>query len=546
MTSLYSATEIDGRLFNEMLVNGLAYLSQNEKKVNDMNVFPVPDGDTGTNLRLTVFGGISHAMRTDNLGTYVKQISEGMLFGARGNSGVIVSQIFKGIADVLSPLDRMKTDDFITALISGYKTAYASLVNPVEGTVLTVAREGTEYFAKYAQSISCFGKLFDVYIDAMKKSLERTPDLLPRLKEADVTDSGAFGFILIFEGMAKYLNGEIIDSQPQKKESHDNQSVDFSVFSENSSFEYGYCMEFLLRLMSLKTDIQSFKRENFVAELEKLGESVVCVQDKTIVKVHVHTFKPSPIIDLAQQYGEFLTFKLENMSFQHNGEVVKQKKSAPKVHYPIAVVTPVCGHGIAEILKSFQYVRVIESDVSINTSAQEFVQSCTDLDADKIVIMPNNKNVYKSAMQAIELMGLQNVSVIPTTSVVQTYYALAMDGDASVQDRIRDMERNSLSVKTLTCARCTKNVKINGVECKIGHYVAYLDGEPFCCTPSVNESVVKSLLEIPEKSMIFAFLGRNFKESETFERELEENFSEIDCTVQYGLQDTFEVIIGIV
>ena len=538
MDNLYSVSEIDGLLFKKMLENGFANLLVCEQKVNDMNVFPVPDGDTGTNLKLTLKSGLEHAHETENLAFYVKQAAEGMLLGARGNSGVIVSQIFSGIASSLSGCSVMHTDDFVKALVNGYKTAYSALANPVEGTVLTVAREGTEVFAGYSKGVEVFGKLFEMYLKAMYKSLERTPMLLPKLKEAGVSDSGAYGFILIMEGMSKYLNGEKLDVNAEVK---NDGAVDFSVFDKDSTFTYGYCMEFLLRLMSSKTDVSSFSKKDFVNELEKMGTSIVCILEDTIVKVHIHVFNPAPVIELARKYGEFLSFKLENMCLQHN-EIYSAVK---KEHLPLAVIAPVNGTGIGELFGSFPFVKTIKTTGQMNTSVEEFVNACKTVDADEIIIMPNDRNVTNSALQAVALSGSSNITVIETDSVAQCYYALAMDDGSDVESRIKNMKENVGSVKTVFIAKSTKDVKINDVQCNAGDYVAYLSGKPVCCCKDPVSTVVQALKTIGNFSACFAFTGKNFH-SENFEENVKVSFPEAEFSVQCGLQDTYDIILGVI
>ncbi|MBO7376683.1 MAG: DAK2 domain-containing protein, partial [Clostridia bacterium] len=314
-----SVRRINGVHLDLMLRNGLCELGREEEKVNRMNVFPVPDGDTGTNMYMTLRHGLESARPVEDAGKYLRALSEGMLLGARGNSGVILSQFFKGLYLELSRCPLLGPGELRAGLIRGYRTAYDAVLNPVEGTMLSAAREGIEHIRTQITRNTSVDSILSMYIAEMKKTLAFTPEMLPVLKEAGVVDSGAYGFILIFEGMLKYLRGEVLT--PEKREDAREEKTpgpDLSLFNENSVFTDGYCLEFILQLMSAGDYDRNFRQESFVSELKKRGKSIVCVQDGKRVKVHIHTKKPAGIIHLAQKYGEFLTFKLENMQIQHN------------------------------------------------------------------------------------------------------------------------------------------------------------------------------------------------------------------------------------
>ena len=324
---------INGSHLEAMLKNGLAGLQRREDYINRLNVFPVPDGDTGTNMCLTLGYGLRAARSSEHAGAFLNTLSDGMLLGARGNSGVILSQFFRGFAAALSRASMIGPGEMRDSLISGYRTAYASVVHPVEGTMLSVAREGIEHIRRQITRNSTIETILAMYIAEMKKTLSYTPEMLPVLKEAGVVDSGAAGFILIFEGMLKYLYGETI-TPPKKKTDSPTSALygsadeaelppDTSLFDADSKFCDGYCTEFILQLMNGEGYESAPTRDGIVAELEKLGESIVAVVDGTRLKVHIHTKKPAPVIAFAQRYGEFVTFKLENMQIQHRVNIKK-------------------------------------------------------------------------------------------------------------------------------------------------------------------------------------------------------------------------------
>lgn len=539
--------KIDGSLFEQMMRNGLGNIILNEKTVNDMNVFPVPDGDTGTNMRLTLAKGIQKAESTAVLSEYVTKLSNGMLLGARGNSGVILSQIFSGISHELEGLDEMSTSDFLRALVCGYKTAYAAVVNPVEGTVLTVAREGTEYVRDLFDPDTSFETILEYYLQGMKRSLKNTPKLLPVLMQAGVEDSGALGFIIIIEGMYKYLCGEVVNSNTRMESNEGSSVVDLDAFTSESSFEFGYCMEFLLRLMKVKTDVEGFDLVGFTDVLKTLGESVVCVQDGTVVKVHIHVFKPSDVINFAQKYGEFLTFKLENMCLQHNENISVSAKK--KSHVDLAVVAVGNGYGMKNTLTGFDYVTYIDGGNTMNTSTEEFIEAVKEIDADRIVLMPNNKNIVKSALQAVKILNDNRVDVVETSDPVQCFYALSMDMPSdSIEDRISALKDSCKDVTPLRVFKAVRSCRIDDVDCKEGMYVCSVGSKLVSSDAdfvSALKKGIKSIDGYEDKEMCFAFTGKNFNMQEQVERLFDEEFSDYDLQMIPGGQELVDLIVGI-
>ena len=331
---------INGYIFEEMVLNGLNNLINHEKEINAMNVFPVADGDTGTNMRLTLENGYKKAGHIEHLGQYLKELSAGMLLGARGNSGVILSQLFKGIAQSLARDSIANPREIKESLILAYQTAYAAVTKPVEGTILTVAREGIEHTKTQVFGRISVATVFAMYLAEMRITLEKTPTMLQVLKEAGVLDSGAYGYIIIVEGMYKALLGEKIETnQPMKIEKKDSTDIDKGIFfDENSGFDEGYCMEFLLQLLNSKNYKKTFNFNSFVETLKTMGNSIVALIEGSIVKIHIHTHNPADVMALARTYGEFVSFKLDNMQVQHNEYVYKQKHEKKLEHSPLQII----------------------------------------------------------------------------------------------------------------------------------------------------------------------------------------------------------------
>ena len=431
---------INGTEFEKMLKNGHANLKLHEDEVNKLNVFPVPDGDTGTNMRMTLEHGLRSAKSDPHVGVYLKGLSDGMLLGARGNSGVILSQIFRGIYLALSRGGAINTGDMRNAMIRGYREGYTAVVKPVEGTILTVSREGVENIRTQITRQTTIDTFLSMYAAEMRKSLLNTPELLPVLKEAGVVDSGALGYILIVEGMIRYLHGEELEFKPALSEGEEElpvDNVDDSLFNENSVFEDGYCLTFLLQLMKGSEYNQKFKLDQFIDDLSALGNSIVAVQNDRRVKVHVHSMKPHRIIRAAQEYGEFISMKIDNMQIQHNEhDTVSVKKT---VHKPLSIVAVTNGAGMKKTYEELGCDCVLEGGATMNTSSREFLEAFSKLDCDHIVVLPNNKNIRLAAEQATKLYSGVPVTVLPTISTVQGYYTIAMDipDSTDIEQRIQ-------------------------------------------------------------------------------------------------------------
>ena len=414
---------IDGLLYLNMLRGGAENLNANRIAVNDLNVFPIPDGDTGDNMFMTVNAGASKTAESPLLGEVATHAAHEMLLGARGNSGVILSRIFAGIGKGLENVRQADTIRFIHALQQGVKEAYRAVSNPVEGTILTVYREAVEYTTR--QNADTFEALFDDLLKELSASLERTPELLDVLKEAGVVDSGGAGFVYIAEGMKAALAGlefsaSGISTAPK--------SVNLDAFTEDSELEFGYCTECLLRLQRSKIDIDSFDLNAFIGWLNDVGDSVVAFKEGTVVKVHVHTKRPGDILNHCQQYGEFLTTKIENMTLQHNeahgNAGFKLTNTKPKK--PYGIVTVAAGEGLKKIFTSLGVDAVVDGGQSMNPSASEMLKAYEDVGAQTVYVFPNNSNIVMTAEQAAAMTRDLDVRIVKTKTVGEGYAAISM------------------------------------------------------------------------------------------------------------------------
>ncbi len=545
-----SVKRINGVQLEQMLRNGLANLRLHEKEINQLNVFPVPDGDTGTNMRMTLEHGLQSAHSTTEAGEYLKALAAGTLLGARGNSGVILSQFFYGFAQELSRSSLIGPGELRNGLIRGYRVAYDAVISPVEGTMLTVAREGIEHIRAQITRNSGIDVILSMYTAEMRKTLAQTPEMLDVLKESGVVDSGAAGFILIFEGMLKQLRGEQLDDGERiVRESAEPEGPDLSLFDENSAFVDGYCMEFILQLMNAKEYEHKFRLQAYIRALEKLGESIVCVQNEKRIKVHIHTKKPAIIIQYSQKYGEFLTFKLENMQLQHNE---RDRSIRPEKHKPLAIVAVVNGFGMRKLFESLGVDFVIDGGATMNTSSKEFVSAIERLNADVVVILPNHKNVIPAAEQAAALVTGKTVTVIPTKSVAEGYFSIAMDipDSADVENRIHQLRRGREDVITVCETTASRDFSWHELNCRRGDEIALRNGE-LCCVGSDWKTLILDALaqieDIEDKETCVVFRGLNVPEEdeELLSEAVAERYPMLELSFVDGGQEIYQWILGV-
>lgn len=545
--------KVNGTDFERMLKAGLKNIRQHEIEVNDMNVFPVPDGDTGTNIRMTLQNGISNSPSNENLGLYLNDIKKGMLLGARGNSGVILSQLFTGIADSLKTVDSADVELISQALTSAYKTAYKSVIKPVEGTVLTVSREGAEKIAEQISSINSIDELLECYLGQMNESLLKTPDLLPVLKESGVLDSGAKGYIYVIKGMLNGLLGIDVDSTVDA-ELNELKKIDpvfdTEKFNRDSKFEDGYCTEFILQLLSDSKYDQKFSIDDFIEKLNPLGNSLVAFQSDDRVKVHIHTLKPYLVIELAQRYGEFVTFKMENMQIQHNEHDFAIQKKNKAEHKKQAIIAVVNGEGLRELYEGFGCDIILDGGATMNTSSQEFVDAFETVDADKIIILPNNKNIFFAAKQAIEISGKTNIEILETENPVEGYYALAMGQVGSdIENQIDYMKSGMQDVDVISIAVATKPYSQDNIKCEKDDFISMYKGKLVASGKNLNQVVEDSLKVIPDfdsKVGCMIVSGKNASEemSQSLVELIENLMPDMEINVVEGGQEVLHFMIG--
>ena len=452
--------QLDGALFRDLLDYGIRNLFNHCEEVNALNVFPVPDGDTGTNMVTTLRNGYG-AVRVESTLLYdiARQFSGAVVYGARGNSGVIVSQFFKGICEYICKSEgreQLNCAQITEALRLGVRFAYDSVSRPTEGTILTVVREATEYIEKSnLGEDSEISDLLRLFINRARISLENTPNLLPMLKQAGVVDSGGIGIIYVFEGMQKYINGETIEGASETSSA---EVIDYSRFSRDSSFEFGYCTEFLLQITDTAEPLDS---DAFREKMETLGDSIVYSLEGDKVKLHIHSRTPEVILAEAHRYGEFLSLKIENMSVQHTalksveGKVVGAHKR-PDGTYAVVAVSH--SESLTRLFEDMGADVVISLDKSDTPCVQDFIDAYKAANNEKILVFPNNINYVLTADQARELYGEGEVVVLKSRTVADCYSALALsdflcEDFGQVVSEASEVIENIYTVRITTAAR---------------------------------------------------------------------------------------------
>jgi uncharacterized protein len=513
---------VSGTLFKKMVTNGAVNLKNSFKEIDHLNVFPVPDGDTGTNMQMTMMAGIKEVSSLDSQSIIdiSKILSRGLLMGARGNSGVILSQFFRGVYSEIAKIQNgsATVEEFIQALVGGYQMAYRAVMDPVEGTILTVVRESAEKVLREQPNINSVEEVLKVYLQQAKETLIKTPDLLPVLKEAGVVDSGGAGFIKIIEGMVMALEGTMLSET--ESQAPTGPQLDY-VGAHNLGdidIKYGYCTEFIVKLHKP----EKFNEKYMKDPLSQMGDSLVVVTDDDLLKVHVHTNQPGVALTLAQKYGDLQTIKIENMRIQHNtimGEEVAHAKpkevTKPKAKY--ALIAVASGEGVHEAFKELGVDLIIDGGQTMNPSTEAFVKAVESLNAEHIIILPNNKNIILSAEQTVDLCPDRSISVLKTKSVATGYSSLmAFDPTRSVDENLEDMTEIVENMRSGEVTYAVRNTEIKGLKISEGDYMGITRGEILVSTPDRLKTVYALLDDMVDmdREIVTIFYGKDYDEDE--------------------------------
>lgn len=550
--------ELSGTLFADMVRGGAGNLRANAQVVNDLNVFPIPDGDTGDNMSLTMEGGDAalHGVASESISYIADKLAGGMLLGARGNSGVILSQLFAGIAKGLAGVESARAEDLGRAFQSGVKQAYSAVLTPTEGTILTVAREATEYAVEKITPESTLEDFFSVFIEKMHDSLQRTPDLLPILKESGVIDSGGAGLVYIIEGMNKILHGEKIESTATP--ANHAPTPDLSGFTADSEMTFGYCTELLLQLQNSKVDAETFPVETISDELTALGgESIVAFKTGTVIKIHVHTPRPYQVLEACQKYGEYLTVKIENMALQHSGVTIRDNFTdrkpgeKEKVRKPFGVVAVAAGPGIADTFRSLGADVIVHGGQTMNPSSEDFLAAFREVNADTIFVFPNNSNIILTARQAAGLFEDSDVRVLESKTVGDGYAALTMlDFDSGDPDEIEAALTEAMSgVLTAMVTRSVRDSHLGGLDIARGDYIGFAGKEMLADADSVAGAaqMLLSRVDLSDREVVILICGKESTKEDTaaVRNYLRENHPAVELFEIDGEQDIYPLIFVI-
>lgn len=540
---------IDAILLKDMIISGANNLIKEKNLIDKLNVFPVPDGDTGTNMSLTIESAVKELEKSEvsDISSVGKAITKGSLMGARGNSGVILSQLLRGFAKSIEGKKEINIEDLALAFDSAREVAYKAVIKPVEGTILTVVRETAEYAMKTYKNEADMKIFLEKLIDKSNHSLNNTPELLKALKDANVVDSGGKGFVVFFEGMYMAFIGEpvSIDKDKIQKESLFAEE-DIHIFE--GELEFGYCTEFMVN-----TDLVS--PEDFKDEIEGFGDSLIVVGDDGLIKVHIHTNNPGEVMEKGIKYGNLDRIKIENMRMQHEERLTQNQssKEQPKIENVIeknfGIISVAMGSGISQIMKDFGVDHIIEGGQTMNPSTKDFLEAIEKIDADKIFILPNNSNIIMAANQAKDISE-KTIAVIPTKTIPQGFQALmnmSLQGDFLENEN--SMKESIELVKTGQVTYAVRDTISNGRDIKKDDIIGIGEKEIVASGSSVSE-VTKELLEalIDEDSEIVSlFYGSDVdkKEAETLLETLQDEYSDIDVELYEGGQPLYYYIISV-
>ncbi|WP_100010999.1 DAK2 domain-containing protein [Lentibacillus sediminis] len=547
--------QLDGSTFTKMVLSGARHLSNNAEKIDALNVFPVPDGDTGTNMNLSMTSGANEVknLGSEDISKVANAFAKGLLMGARGNSGVILSQIFRGFAKGMDKKQTLTAGDLAHVFESGSATAYKAVIKPVEGTILTVAKDAAAKAAELGDEETDIITLMEAVLAEAKASLKRTPDLLPVLKEVGVVDSGGQGLVTIYEGFLAALKGEELpaaDSSVDMDEMVNAEHHKHQDFMDTSEIEFGYCTEFMVKFEEDKLAEHPFIEEDFRNELSGHGDSLLVVSDEDVVKVHVHAEYPGSVMTIGQRYGSLINMKIENMREQHTA-IVGDKKAgqAPKEKAEYAIVTVAMGSGLKELLESLGATVVIEGGQTMNPSTQDITTAIEEANANNVLILPNNKNIIMAADQAAELAE-GSVQVVPTTTIPEGISAmLAFHPDVDITENKQAMEAAGKQVKTGQITYAVRDTKIDGMTIENGNFMGIADGKIRASHHDKAEAVKQLLKEMitDEDEILTILRGEDVDEQEADEliRYIEENFSDIEVEIHHGNQPIYSYIFSV-
>ncbi|MFT1917184.1 fatty acid kinase catalytic subunit FakA [Staphylococcus aureus] len=545
-------SKINGKLFADMIIQGAQNLSNNADLVDSLNVYPVPDGDTGTNMNLTMTSGREEVENnlSKNIGELGKTFSKGLLMGARGNSGVILSQLFRGFCKNIESESEINSKLLAESFQAGVETAYKAVMKPVEGTILTVAKDAAQAAIEKANNTEDCIELMEYIIVKANESLENTPNLLAVLKEVGVVDSGGKGLLCVYEGFLKALKGEKVEAKVAKidKDEFVHDEHDFHGVINTEDIIYGYCTEMMVRFGKNK---KAFDEQEFRQDMSQFGDSLLVINDEEIVKVHVHTEYPGKVFNYGQQYGELIKLKVENMREQHREVIRKEQHTAkPKMEtVETAIITISMGEGISEIFKSMGAKHIISGGQTMNPSTEDIVKVIEQSKCKRAIILPNNKNILMASEQAASIVDAEAV-VIPTKSIPQGISALFQyDVDATLEENKAQMADSVNNVKSGSLTYAVRDTKIDGVEIKKDAFMGLIEDKIVSSQSDQLTTVTELLNEMlaEDSEILTVIIGQDAEQAVTDNmiNWIEEQYPDVEVEVHEGGQPIYQYFFSV-
>lgn len=545
-------SKINGKLFADMIIQGAQNLSNNADLVDSLNVYPVPDGDTGTNMNLTMTSGREEVENnlSKNIGELGKTFSKGLLMGARGNSGVILSQLFRGFCKNIESESEINSKLLAESFQAGVETAYKAVMKPVEGTILTVAKDAAQAAVEKANNTEDCIELMEYIIVKANESLENTPNLLAVLKEVGVVDSGGKGLLCVYEGFLKALKGEKVEAKVAKidKDEFVHDEHDFRGVINTEDIIYGYCTEMMVRFGKNK---KAFDEQEFRQDMSQFGDSLLVINDEEIVKVHVHTEHPGKVFNYGQQYGELIKLKVENMREQHREVIRKEQHTAkPKMEtVETAIITISMGEGISEIFKSMGATHIISGGQTMNPSTEDIVKVIEQSKCKRAIILPNNKNILMASEQAASIVDAEAV-VIPTKSIPQGISALFQyDVDATLEENKAQMADSVNNVKSGSLTYAVRDTKIDGVEIKKDAFMGLIEDKIVSSQSDQLTTVTELLNEMlaEDSEILTVIIGQDAEQEVTDNmiNWIEEQYPDVEVEVHEGGQPIYQYFFSV-
>ncbi|MBC2296177.1 DAK2 domain-containing protein [Listeria welshimeri] len=550
-----SIYQLDSEKFASMIALGAKNLAKNADFVDSLNVFPVPDGDTGTNMNLSMTSGAEEVAKNDKetIGAVGANLAKGLLMGARGNSGVILSQLFRGFSKSIENKETLNAEEFANAFVKGVETAYKAVMKPVEGTILTVAREAAKAGIAAAAEHQEIELVMEAILKQGKIALEKTPDLLPVLKEVGVVDSGGQGLIIIYEGFYGVLTGKMAEAPDYMASmgelinaEHHRHVQDFM---STDDIHFGYCTEIIVKINENKPGLKPFDEEQFRQDLSEMGDSLLVAADDEVVKVHVHVEHPGEVFNYGQQYGSLLKMKVENMREQHN-EIVGNEKTPTKEKASYGIVTVSVGDGLEKLFESMGVSVVLSGGQTMNPSTEDIVKAIESANAEQVFVLPNNKNIQMAAEQAAQLLGEDKVQIIPTKTIPQGLTAvLAFQPEQDFTSNAEAMREAINDVASGQVTTAVRDTTVEGVEIKKDSFIGMVEGKIKVSRDTLEAAAYETLEKLldEDSEIVTIIFGEDAdaNKAEALADRVTEAYPDVEVEIHEGGQPVYPYIFAV-